>query len=101
VPFLDDLVEEPEEAVTLSLSNAGGCAALGASTTATLAIWDDDGPPPDDDHTIGGTASGLEGSGLVLTNLSRRTSPYDSPANSVARASSSPRRIRSSSSIVP
>jgi uncharacterized delta-60 repeat protein len=71
IPFLDDATEEDDETVTLSLSNAGGCAVLGGATTATLTIWDDDGPPPEEEsYTIGGTVRGLEGQGLVLTNLS-------------------------------
>src|SRR5690606_31433987 len=71
IPLLDDGQGEPDETVTLSLSDPDGCATLGEPSTATLTIWDDDGPPPEDvGYTIGGTVSGLEGEGLVLTNLS-------------------------------
>ena len=37
---------EPDKTVNLRLSQPGGCAALGAQTTAVLTIRDDDPPPP-------------------------------------------------------
>lgn len=42
VPVTDDSTDEPNETVLLRLSNPTGCAALGASPTATLVIQDDE-----------------------------------------------------------
>jgi uncharacterized delta-60 repeat protein len=67
VPLLQDDVEEDDKTVDLALSDVGGCGALGARSTATLTILDDDHPvPPPDTHTVGGTVTGLVGSGLIL-----------------------------------
>jgi uncharacterized delta-60 repeat protein len=57
---------EPDETVNLTLSQPGGCAALGAQTTAVLTIQDDDEPPPPPSFTVSGTVTGLEGTGLTL-----------------------------------
>ena len=46
VPFLLDTVGEPDETVNLTLSEARGCAALGARTSAVLTILDNDEPLP-------------------------------------------------------
>lgn len=70
VPIIADTIVEPNETVSLTLSDPGGCATLGDVTNAELTIMDDDHPLPDLSHTIGGTVTGLEGSGLVLTNNS-------------------------------
>ena len=57
---------EPDETVNLTLSQPGGCVALGTQTTAVLTIQDDDEPPPPPSFTVSGTVSGLEGTGLTL-----------------------------------
>ena len=62
----DTAFSEPDETVNLTLSQPGGCAALGAQTTAVLTIQDDDEPPPPPSFTVGGTVTGLEGTGLTL-----------------------------------
>jgi uncharacterized delta-60 repeat protein len=62
-------INEPDTTVTLTLSGPGGCAAVGSQSSAVLTILDDDRPPPDTGFTIGGTVSGLSGTGLVLQNL--------------------------------
>jgi uncharacterized delta-60 repeat protein len=46
VPIIGNAVDAPDKTVTLTLSQPGGCAALGAITTAVLTILDDDDPPP-------------------------------------------------------
>jgi len=64
IAIVDDAIDEPDETVTLSLANAAGGATLGARTSATVTILDDDAPA----FSIGGTVSGLQGTGLVLRN---------------------------------
>ena len=71
VNLLANTLVEPDKTVNLTLSDPGGCAALGQQATAILTIQDDDGapPPPPTSFKIGGTVSGLAGSGLVLRNI--------------------------------
>jgi hypothetical protein len=52
IPLLDDPTDEPDETVTLTLSNPGLGGRLGARTVATLAITDDDGPDASPTVTI-------------------------------------------------
>lgn len=69
VPALQDLISgEPDKTVNLALSQPGGCAALGAQTTAVLTIRDDDPLPPPALFTVGGTINGLIGGSVVLDN---------------------------------
>ena len=69
VPIIQDLLSaEPDRTVNLTLSQPGGCAALGSQTTAVLVIRDDDAPPPPTLFTVGGTVTGYTGTGLVLEN---------------------------------
>ena len=48
IPIIADNVAEPDETLTLVLSDPAGCAALGPLSSATLTIFDDDRPltPP-------------------------------------------------------
>ena len=80
VPTLQNQVIAPDKTVNLTLSQPGGCATLGAQNTAVLTIHDDAGEslPPPPMFTVGGTVSGLVGTGLVLRDL---TFVPISPAN--------------------
>jgi len=66
----DDL-REPTEELTLRLSDPRGCAGLGTPSVATINIYDNDTPrdPTADLYTVGGTVTGLQGSGLVLSGF--------------------------------
>ena len=61
----DQEQQEPNQTLTLTLTDPSGCAVLGAQSTATVIIVDNDVPPPAT-YTVGGQVSGLVGSGLVL-----------------------------------
>jgi Tol biopolymer transport system component len=65
IVVIDDASDEPDETITLSLASPAGGATLGARTSATVNILDDDAAPT---FSVGGTVSGLQGSGLVLRN---------------------------------
>ena len=70
IPISEDRTIEPSENFKVSLADPR-CATLGKQRSATVTIVDDDQPPPPPPptFTIGGTVDGLEGSGLVLSNL--------------------------------
>jgi uncharacterized delta-60 repeat protein len=55
--------------VLLRLSEPGGCATIGAQDTAELRIEDDDRVAPPRLFNVGGTLSGLVGSGLVIEDV--------------------------------
>lgn len=65
---LTNNVAAPAKTVNLQLSEPGGCATLGTLASAVVTIRDDDTPPPPSAFSIGGTVTGLAGSGLVLTS---------------------------------
>jgi uncharacterized delta-60 repeat protein len=61
---IDDVVGgEPDKVVNLTLSQPGGCAALGAQTTAVLNIRDNDPAPP----APSGLDASFDGDGKVTT----------------------------------
>jgi uncharacterized delta-60 repeat protein len=69
VKILTDKEPEPDETVQLTLSDPRGCAQLGSQATSALTILDDDGtPPPAPTFAIGGTVTGLVGTGLTVRN---------------------------------
>ena len=78
VPTIPNQVVTPDKTVNLTLSQPGGCAALGVQTTAVLTIRDDGiglppPPPPPPAFTIGGTVSGLGGAAVALVLQLPRT----------------------------
>ena len=70
IPIREDRAVESPETFRLSLRGVR-CASLGARRSADAMILDDDqpAPPPSPTFTIGGTVDGLQGTGLVLSNL--------------------------------
>ena len=66
IPLVNDEVAESDESFTVTLSDVGGCAQLGAQKETTLTILDDDNPIVTSNFTLGGTVSELAGSGLVI-----------------------------------
>ncbi|HXJ87173.1 MAG TPA: Calx-beta domain-containing protein [Candidatus Binatia bacterium] len=66
IPLVNDDVAESDESFTVTLSDVGGCAQLGAQKETTLTILDDDNPIVTSSFTLGGTVSGLAGGGLVI-----------------------------------
>jgi uncharacterized delta-60 repeat protein len=69
VPVVSNRVTQPDRTINLTLSQPGGCAALGAHSAAVLTIVDDDAAPPVSSFAVGGTVSGLVGSGLVIEEI--------------------------------
>ena len=69
IPILDDEDAEAPETFDVSLMDAN-CAPAGDETIAAVTISDDDAVPVQpESFTIGGTVTGLVGSGLVLSDL--------------------------------
>lgn len=87
VPIIGDTEIESDETVMLTLSDPGGCATVGGQTTATLTIGDDDEAGIYEAPTLGGTVTGLEGTGLRLRDSGRSVveitsdGPFTFPAN--------------------
>jgi uncharacterized delta-60 repeat protein len=72
VPLVYSTDAEGDEAFTATLSDATGCATIGQATSEITIIDDTRPVPPPQIFTLGGTVSGLKGSGLVL-----RTNAFD------------------------
>jgi hypothetical protein len=67
VPITPNEAVGPTKTVNLSLSDPGGCAALGEQTAAVLSIEDDERSPPGPSiFTIGGNVSGLAAGQVTL-----------------------------------
>jgi uncharacterized delta-60 repeat protein len=67
VPLVNDNSEEPSKTFTVTLSQPGGCASVGAQASAAVTILDDDQPVVvTPSYAVGGTVTGLTGGGLVL-----------------------------------
>jgi uncharacterized delta-60 repeat protein len=70
IPIVNNKIVDGTRSVTLVLSDVRGCAALGTPAQATLSIIDDDAPiSTPTQFWIGGSISGLAGTGLVLTDI--------------------------------
>ncbi len=67
IPVVLDEAAEGAKTLNVTLSDARGCASLGASN-AVVTITDDDRTPAPSSFSVGGTVTGLAGSGLVLRN---------------------------------
>ena len=79
VPTGSDPLAEADETVDVVLSNPS-CTTLGTPAIAVLTIVDDQQPiVPDRTFTIGGTVTGLEGTGLVLRRSGEELSPGNGP----------------------
>lgn len=70
IPIREDLTRESPESFKVSLAHVR-CSRLGKQRSAAVTILDDDQPPPPPppEFKIGGTVDGLQGAGLVLSNL--------------------------------
>jgi uncharacterized delta-60 repeat protein len=69
IPIVEDRAVEKQESFTVSLAHSQ-CSTLGKDKKASVTILDDDQRAiPQPAFTIGGSVDGLQGSGLVLTNL--------------------------------
>ncbi len=64
IPIVPDVQDEPNETLTLTLSDPT-CATIGGPATVTVTILDDDLPGT---FAIGGTVTGLAGTGLTIEN---------------------------------
>lgn len=73
VPIIGDTLVEEDETVLLSLGGLRGCATLGPQTSAVMTIVDDDASRLR--FTVGGTVTGLVGSGLVVGNSGSSVTP--------------------------
>lgn len=73
--ILQDAISEDDKTVNLVLADPS-CTTLGAPATTVLSIVDDEPKPR---FTIGGTVTGLEGSGLVLENFFEEITPGNGP----------------------
>lgn len=74
IPIAVDDVVEPVETFTLRLDDPRGCVGMGAPAVATINVYDNDTPadPNAGTYTVGGTVTGLMGSGLVLNGFGTR-----------------------------
>ncbi|HEY7056794.1 MAG TPA: Calx-beta domain-containing protein [Vicinamibacterales bacterium] len=76
IPILNDRTSEGSETIGLALTEASGCGRLGPRSNAVVTILDDDDqtpPPPPQTFSVGGTVSGLAGTGLVLQQAGNGT----------------------------
>ena len=77
--IVQDAIAEDDSTVNLALSDPS-CATLGVPSTSVLTIVDDDRPVvPPPTFSIGGTVTGLEGNGLVVSHLGEALTPGNGP----------------------
>jgi uncharacterized repeat protein (TIGR01451 family) len=58
IPITNDTANEPNETLTVTLTNATGGASLGTAAATVTIVDDDDAPPPPDDGGGGGSGGG-------------------------------------------
>lgn len=63
---IDNNTADGDVVVTLSLTAPSGCPRVGDVDEAEITIVDDEARPTDVNYSVGGTVSGLSGTGLVL-----------------------------------
>jgi uncharacterized delta-60 repeat protein len=63
--IIDNAIEQPTRTFTARLEDLRGCGSLGDPQVAVIGIVDDDAPPATS-YSVGGTVTGLVGSGLQL-----------------------------------
>jgi uncharacterized delta-60 repeat protein len=77
VPVIDNDIADGDRTVSLMLSSEDGCATLGNRSNATLTLVDDEYRPPVSTYSVGGTVTGLQGTGLTIEEVTtgRRLTP--------------------------
>lgn len=68
IPIVNDTVFSGPTTINLTLSAVGACANIGQNASAVVTILDDETPPPTT-YAVGGSVTGLAGSGLVLQDI--------------------------------
>jgi uncharacterized delta-60 repeat protein len=66
---IDDSVEGGDRFLSLHVAPEGACAELGSQDTATITIVDDEHQREEEFFAVGGTVTGLEGTGLVIREV--------------------------------
>ena len=79
IPLIDDTLVEAAETLQLTLEDVSGCAELGAQSSVTVTLLDDEPGAAPTQYTLGGSVTGLAGSGLVIDNIG--TAPLPIAAN--------------------
>lgn len=77
VPVIDNGSADKDRALNLTLASDEGCATLGIRSSAVLTIVDDEYRPPVNTYSVGGTVTGLTGTGLEIEEVrtGRRLTP--------------------------
>jgi len=65
----DDTVEGGDRTLSVHVAANGGCAEIGSQDTAAVTIVDDEQVEEEEFFSVGGTVTGLQGSGLVIREV--------------------------------